>query len=165
MPPATRVRAFLIVFTVLCLVALGLVLLAEFSGYQWAKRAVSVAQNFGRMVFAVVAVSFITVEGVPLMLAAWFRKEQIREAREEGIEIGDARGHIRGHAEGRTEADGPRDAPRLCSSPWRPKISGGRAKPWRRPSPVYSPKGKAYANARRVAHETTNQGSERTRLR
>ena len=84
MPPATRVRAFLIVFTVLCLVALGLVLLAEFSSYQWAKRAVSVAQNFGRMVFAVVAVTFITVEGVPLMLAAWFRKEQIREAEKRG---------------------------------------------------------------------------------
>ena len=87
MPPATRVRAFLIVFTALCLVALGLVLLAEFSGYQWAKRAVSVAQNFGRMVFAVVAVSFITVEGVPLMLAAWYRKEQIREARAEAIQL------------------------------------------------------------------------------
>ena len=116
MPPATRVRAFLIVFTVLCLVALGLVLLAEFSGYQWAKRAVSVAQNFGRMVFAVVAVSFISVEGVPLMLAAWFRKEQIREAREEGIEIGDARGHIRGHAEGRTEgrAEGRAEAMQLA---------------------------------------------------
>ena len=115
MPPATRVRAFLIVFTVLCLVALGLVLLAEFSGYQWAKRAVSVAQNFGRMVFAVVAVTFITVEGVPLMLAAWFRKEQIREAREEGIEIGEARGHIRGHAEGRTEgrAEGRAEAMQL----------------------------------------------------
>lgn len=88
MPPATRVRAFLIVFTALCLVALALVLLAEFSSYQWAKRAVSVAQNFGRMVFAVVAVSFISVEGVPLMLAAWFRKEQIRDA--------ENRGHTRG---------------------------------------------------------------------
>ena len=95
MPPATRVRAFLIVFTALCLVALALVLLAEFSSYQWAKRAVSVAQNFGRMVFAVVAVSFITVEGVPLMLAAWFRKEQIREARAEG--------RTEGRAEGRAE--------------------------------------------------------------
>lgn len=87
MPPATRVRAFLIVFTVLCLVALGLVLLAEFSGYQWAKRAVSVAQNFGRMVFAVVAVTFISVEGVPLMLAAWYRKEQIREAEDRTLKL------------------------------------------------------------------------------
>lgn len=87
MPPATRVRSFLLVFTALCLVALGLVLLAEFSSYQWAKRAVSVSQNFGRMVFAVVAVSFITVEGVPLMLAAWYRKEQIREAEDRGLKL------------------------------------------------------------------------------
>lgn len=88
MPPATRARAFLIVFSVLCLISLAIVLLAEFSSYQWAKRAMTVAQNFSLTVLACVGLSFILVEGVPLMLAAWYRKEIIKEAEDRGIQIG-----------------------------------------------------------------------------
>ena len=103
MPPATRARAFLIVFSVLCLISLAIVLLAEFSSYQWAKRAMTVAQNFSLTVLACVGLSFILVEGVPLMLAAWYRKEIIKEAEDRGIQIGLTRGHAEGHAEGRAE--------------------------------------------------------------
>ena len=103
MPPATRARAFLIVFSVLCLISLAIVLLAEFSSYQWAKRAMTVAQNFSLTVLACVGLSFILVEGVPLMLAAWYRKEIIKEAEDRGIQIGLTRGHAEGRAEGFAE--------------------------------------------------------------
>ena len=89
MPPAKRFRAFLIVFTALCLAALLLILLDEFAGYAWVTRIVNIGQKFGRLSFTAVAITFILVEGVPLMLASWFRKEEIKQAREEG------------HAEGR----------------------------------------------------------------
>ena len=99
MPPAKRFRAFLIVFTVLCLAALILVLLDEFAGHAWVTRIVNIGQKFGRLSFTAVAITFILVEGVPLMLASWFRKEEIKQAREEGR----AEGRTEGHAEGRTE--------------------------------------------------------------
>ena len=97
MPPAKRFRAFLIVFTALCLAALLLVLLDEFAGYAWVTRIVNIGQKFGRLSFTAVAITFILVEGVPLMLASWFRKEEIKQAREEGR----AEGRTEGHAEGR----------------------------------------------------------------
>ena len=97
MPPAKRFRAFLIVFTVLCLAALLLILLDEFAGYTWVTRIVNIGQKFGRLSFTAVAITFILVEGVPLMLASWFRKEEIKQAREEGR----TEGHAEGHAEGR----------------------------------------------------------------
>ena len=93
MPPAKRFRAFLIVFTVLCLAALLLILLDEFAGYAWVTRIVNIGQKFGRLSFTAVAITFILVEGVPLMLASWFRKEEIKQAREEG--------RTEGYAEGR----------------------------------------------------------------
>ena len=93
MPPAKRFRAFLIVFTALCLAALLLVLLDEFAGYAWVTRIVNIGQKFGRLSFTAVAITFILVEGVPLMLASWLRKEEIKQAREEG--------RAEGYAEGR----------------------------------------------------------------
>ena len=103
MPPAKRFRAFLIVFTALCLAALILVLLDEFAGYAWVTRIVNIGQKFGRLSFTAVAITFILVEGVPLMLASWLRKEEIKQAREEGRTEGRTEGHAEGRAEGRTE--------------------------------------------------------------
>ena len=37
----------------------------------------------GRLTFVTIAMSFILVEGVP-MLAAWLKREMVREAREQG---------------------------------------------------------------------------------
>ena len=101
MPPAKRFRAFLIVFTALCLAALLLILLDEFAGYAWVTRIVNIGQKFGRLSFTAVAITFILVEGVPLMLASWFRKEEIKQAREEGRVEGRTEGRAEGHAEGR----------------------------------------------------------------
>ena len=83
MPPATRVRAFLLVFTALFLLALLLSVAAEFSDAKWIKTAVSIGDRLERLLVVVIAVTFILVEGVP-MLAHWIRREEIKEAREEG---------------------------------------------------------------------------------
>ena len=83
MPPATRVRAFLLVFTALFLLALLLSVAAEFSDAKWITTAVSIGDRLERLLVVVIAVTFILVEGVP-MLAHWIRREEIKEAREEG---------------------------------------------------------------------------------
>ena len=82
MPPATRFQSFLIVFTLLCLAAITLVILDEFTGYEWVRRVVSIGQNLSNLFFTAVALTFIAVEGGPLMLAAWLKKAQIKEADE-----------------------------------------------------------------------------------
>ena len=107
MPPATRFQSFLIVFTLLCLAAIALVILDEFTGYEWVRRVVSIGQNLSNLFFTAVAVTFIAVEGGPLMLAAWLKKAHIKEAEEKaratGREEGRAEGRTEGRAEGRTE--------------------------------------------------------------
>ena len=90
MPPATRFQSFLIVFTLLCLAAIALVILDEFTGYEWVRRVVSIGQNLSNLFFTAVALTFIAVEGGPLMLAAWLKKAQIKEAEEKGIATGQA---------------------------------------------------------------------------
>ena len=100
MPPATRFQSFLIVFTLLCLAAIALVILDEFTYYEWVRRVVSIGQNLSNLFFTAVALTFIAVEGGPLMLAAWLKKAQIKEAEEKGI----ATGRAEGRAEGNTEA-------------------------------------------------------------
>ena len=100
MPPATRVRAFLLVFTALFLLALLLSVAAEFSDAKWIKTAVSIGDRLERLLVVVIAVTFILVEGVP-MLAHWIRREEIKEAREEGRVEGRAEGRVEGQAEGR----------------------------------------------------------------
>ena len=103
MPPATRFQSFLIVFTLLCLAAIALVILDEFTGYEWVRRVVSIGQNLSNLFFTAVALTFIAVEGGPLMLAAWLKKAQIKEAEEKGIATGRAEGREEGRAEGREE--------------------------------------------------------------
>ena len=90
MPPATRFQSFLVVFTLLCLAAIALVILDEFTGYEWVRRVVSIGQNLSNLFFTAVALTFIAVEGGPLMLAAWLKKAQIKEAEEKGIATGRA---------------------------------------------------------------------------
>ena len=94
MPPATRVRAFLLVFTALFLLALGLAIASEFSDAAWIKTLERIGDRLGRLTFVCVAATFILVEGVP-MLAAWIKREEIREARKQG--------RIEGRNEGRAE--------------------------------------------------------------
>lgn len=90
MPPTTDVRAFIWVFTALCVVALVLVVTAELSELAWLKTIEKIGQNIGRLIITVTAGTFIAVEGGS-MLAAWLRRTEIREAREEGREEGENR--------------------------------------------------------------------------
>lgn len=87
MPSATRVRAFVIVFTLFFLAALLFVVVEEFSDVEWVETVLRIAQGIGRLTFVAVAATFILVEGVP-MLASWIRRQEIIQAREEGREEG-----------------------------------------------------------------------------
>ena len=102
MPPASRVPPFLLVFASLLLVALALTIISEFSDVKWVETIISIGEGLGRLTFAAVAITFILVEGIP-MLAAWYKKEMVKEAREEGLEEGLAQGIETGRAEGREE--------------------------------------------------------------
>ena len=99
MPPATRLLAFLLVFSALFLFALVLTIVTEFSDVQWVSRIVRIGEGLGRLTFVSIAITFILVEGVP-MLATWLRKEMVKEAREQGLEAGRAEGIETGRAEG-----------------------------------------------------------------
>ena len=83
MPPATRVLAFLLVFTAFFLLALILAVAAEFSDVRWIDTAMSIGDRLGRLTFVAVAITFILVEGVP-MLAEWARRQWQKEDRERG---------------------------------------------------------------------------------
>ena len=85
MPPASRVPLFLLVFALLFLFALVIVIAEEFSDVKWVEAVVRIAEGLGRLTFVSIAITFILVEGIP-MLAAWYKKEMVREAREEGRE-------------------------------------------------------------------------------
>ena len=91
MPPATRVRAFLLVFTALFLLALILSIAAEFSNAKWIQTAVSIGARLESLTVIAIAITFILVEGGP-MLAHWIRQAEIKEAREEGLVEGQAVG-------------------------------------------------------------------------
>ena len=97
MPPATRVRAFLLVFTALFLLALILSIAAEFSDAKWLQTAASIGARLESLTVIAVSVTFILVEGVP-MLAHWIRQAEIKEAREEGLAEGQALGQALGRA-------------------------------------------------------------------
>ena len=97
MPPATRVRAFLLVFTALFLLALILSTAAEFSNAKWIQTAVSIGARLESLTVIAIAATFILVEGVP-MLAHWIRQAEIKEAREEGLAQGLAEGQTLGRA-------------------------------------------------------------------
>ena len=100
MPPATRVRAFLLVFTALFLLALLLSIAAEFSNAKWIQTAASIGNRLESLTVIAIAATFILVEGVP-MLAHWIRQAEIKEAREEGLAEGQAVGLAKGQALGR----------------------------------------------------------------
>ena len=91
MPPATRVRAFLLVFTTLFLMALILSIAAEFSDAKWIQTAASIGSRLESLTVIAIAATFILVEGVP-MLAHWIRQAEIKEAREEGLAEGQSLG-------------------------------------------------------------------------
>ena len=100
MPPATRVRAFLLVFTALFLVALLLSIAAEFSNAKWIQTAASIGDRLESLTVIAIAATFILVEGGP-MLAHWIRQAEIKEAREEGLAEGEALGLAKGESLGR----------------------------------------------------------------
>ena len=85
MPPASRVPLFLLVFVVMFLLALLGTVAAEFSDVEWVERTVKIAEGLGRLTFVSIAITFILVEGIP-MLAAWYKKQMEEKAREEGRE-------------------------------------------------------------------------------
>ena len=96
MPPATRIRAFLLLFAALFLLSSILAIAAEFSDAKWIKAVISIGDRLEPLTVIAVAVTFLSVEGVP-MLASWLRREEIKEAREQGR----VEGRVEGHAEGR----------------------------------------------------------------
>ena len=89
MPPASRVFAFLLVFTALFLLALAVTIASEFSDVKWIEATVRIGEGLGRLTFVSIATTFIPVEGVPV-LAAWFKKQMVNEALEKGREEGRA---------------------------------------------------------------------------
>ena len=83
MPSTSHIRNFSVVFSILCLAALVLVLLGEFSAWKWAERVVGIGQTLGRMVFTATAIAYILVEGQS-MLSELFKRARFEEGRQEG---------------------------------------------------------------------------------
>ena len=83
MPPASRVLPFLLVFVALFLFALVITVIAEFTDVKWVEKIIKVGEGLGRLTFVSIAITFILVEGVP-MLAAWYKREMRNKGREEG---------------------------------------------------------------------------------
>ena len=85
MPSASRVPLFLLVFTALFVFALAVTVASEFSDVKWVLTVVAIGEGLGRLTFVSIAITFILVEGIP-MLAAWYKKQMEEKAREEGRE-------------------------------------------------------------------------------
>ena len=100
MPPASRVPLFLLVFALLFLFALVIVIAEEFSDVKWVEAVVRIAEGLGRLTFVSIAITFILVEGIP-MLAAWYKRQMVKEAREQGREEGLEEGLVKGREEER----------------------------------------------------------------
>ena len=83
MPSASRVPLFLFVFTALFVFALAVTIASQFSDVKWVSTIVKVGEGLGRLTFVSIAITFILVEGIP-MLAAWYKKQMEIKAREEG---------------------------------------------------------------------------------
>ena len=86
MPSATRVFAFLLVFTALFLFVLMLAIAMEFADEKWIESFVRIAEGLGRLTLVAIAIAFVLVEGVP-MLAEWARRQWQKEAQEKGRAI------------------------------------------------------------------------------
>ena len=84
MPSTNHLRPFVLVFSGLCLLALVLVALDEFVGWEWATKTVNVGQEVGRLFFTAVALTFVIIEGGSMVLAAWLREKELKEAVDKG---------------------------------------------------------------------------------
>ena len=71
----------LLIFTVLCIVALVVTLLSKFTDYAWADTLVELGETMGRLIFTALAATYITVEGGS-MLSEWFKKARFEEGRQ-----------------------------------------------------------------------------------
>ncbi len=98
MPPASRVLPFLLVFAALFLFSLIVTVISEFSAVKWIKVVIRIGEGLGRLTFVAISITFILVEGIP-MLAAWYKKEMQIKSREEGREEGRAEGREEGRAQ------------------------------------------------------------------
>ena len=98
MPPASRVLPFLLVFAALFLFSLMVTVISEFSAVKWIKVVTRIGEGLGRLTFVAISITFILVEGIP-MLAAWYKKEMQIKSREEGREEGRAEGREEGRAQ------------------------------------------------------------------
>ena len=74
---------FLLVFAALFLFALAITVIAEFTDVKWVEKIIRVGEGLGRVTFVAIAITFILVEGIP-MLAAWYKREMRIKGREEG---------------------------------------------------------------------------------
>ncbi len=83
MPPASRVLPFLLVFAALFLFSLVATVISEFSDVKWVEAVITIGEGLGRLTFVAISITFILVEGIP-MLAAWYKKEMQLKSREEG---------------------------------------------------------------------------------
>lgn len=102
MPPSSRVLPFLLVFGALFLFALIATVASEFTDVKWIEAVIRIGEGLGRLTFVAIAITFILVEGIP-MLAAWYKKQRVKEAREEGRVEGLVEGRQEGRVEGRQE--------------------------------------------------------------
>ncbi len=98
MPPASRVLPFLLVFAALFLFSLMVTVISEFSDVKWVEAVIRIGEGLGRLTFVAISITFILVEGIP-MLAAWYKKEMQIKSREEGREEGRAEGREEGRAQ------------------------------------------------------------------
>ena len=98
MPPASRVLPFLLVFAALFLFSLMVTVISEFSDVKWVVAVIRIGEGLGRLTFVAISITFILVEGIP-MLAAWYKKEMQIKSREEGREEGRAEGREEGRAQ------------------------------------------------------------------
>ncbi len=76
MPSTSHIRAFLVVFTILCAGAIVVVLLDALWNHEWANKAVDIGQSASRLFFGAIALTYILVEGgrIVMVLAAWLKE-------------------------------------------------------------------------------------------
>ena len=116
MPAASRVLAFLFVFTALFLFALVITIVSEFSDVKWVEAVIGIGEGLGRLTLVSIAIAFILVEGMP-MLAAWYKKQMVKEAEERGREEGLMEG---------------REGERKAWQDWRSRVESGSGERRRR---------------------------------
>ena len=76
----------LLIFTALCVVALVVTVISQFTDYAWADTLVDLGETMGRLIFTALTATYITVEGGS-MLSEWFKKARLEEGRREGRQL------------------------------------------------------------------------------